>query len=69
MLHEATGNTTIITWIRMLFRCIVDEGDDVKDHLNNLKIIWEWINLLSSDDFKISDLLYKIIIASSLPPS
>jgi len=44
-IHEVTGNTTIITWIRMLFKCTADEGDDIKEHLNNLKMIWERINL------------------------
>jgi hypothetical protein len=69
MIHEVTGNTTIITWIWTLFRCIMDEGDDIKGHLNSLKVIWEQINLLSADDFMISDLLFKIVISSSLPPS
>ena len=69
MIHGVTGNTTIITWIRMLFRCIAEEGDDIKEHLNNLKDIWERINLMSADDFMISDLLFKIVISSSLPPS
>ena len=69
MIHEVTGNTTIITWIQTLFRCVVEEGDNIKGHLSNLKVIWERINLLSADDFMISDLLFKIIISSSLPPS
>ena len=40
-IHEVTGNTTIITWIQTLFKCTAEEGDDIKEHLNNLKIIWE----------------------------
>ena len=68
-IHEVTGNTTIITWIQMLFKCTADEGDNIKEHLNNLKMIWEWINLLSAEDFMISDMFFKIIISSSLPPS
>jgi hypothetical protein len=68
-IYEVTGNTTIITWIQMLFKCMADEGDDIKEHLNNLKMIWEQINLLSAEDFMISDMFFKIIISSSLLPS
>ena len=69
VIHEVTGNTMIITWIWTLFKCIAEEGDDIREHLNNLKIIWEQINLLSAKDFMISDLFFKIIISSSLPLS
>jgi len=31
--------------------------------------IWEWINLLSTKDFMILDMFFKIIILSSLPLS
>ena len=68
-IHKVTGNTTIITWIWTLFKCTADEGNNIKEHLNNLKMIWEWINLLSTKDFTISDMFFKIIISSSLPPS
>jgi hypothetical protein len=68
-IHEVTGNTMIITWIQMLFKCTAEEGDDIKEHLNNLKMIWEQINLLSAEDFMISDMFFKIIISSSLLPS
>jgi hypothetical protein len=68
-IHEVTGNMTIITWIRTLFKCTAEEGDDIKEHLNNLKMIWERINLLSAEDFMILDMFFKIIISSSLPPS
>ena len=68
-IHKITGHTTIITWIRTLFKCTAEKGDDVLEHLNNLKTIWEHINLLSTQDFMISDIFFKIIISSSLPPS
>ena len=69
MIHKVTGHTTIITWIQTLFKCTAEEGDNIKEHLNNLKIIWEQINLLSAKDFIILNLFFKIIISSSLPPS
>ena len=69
VIHEITGHTTIITWIQTLFKCTAEEGDDVLEHLSNLKTIWERINLLSAQDFMISDMFFKIIILSSLPLS
>ncbi len=47
-MHEVTGHTTIITWICTLFKCTAEEGDDILQHLNNLKVNWERINVLSS---------------------
>jgi len=47
-IHEITSHTTIITWIRTLFKCTAEEGDDILEHLSNLKTIWECINLLSA---------------------
>ena len=68
-IHEVTGHTTIINYIRTLFKCTAEEGDDIVEHLNTLKVTWERVNTLSADEFKISDLFFKIIISSSLPPS
>ena len=59
----------VITWICTLFKCTAEEGDNILEHLNNLKVTWEHINALSAEDFIISDLFFKIIILSSLPPS
>jgi len=69
VIHEITGHIMIITWIWTLFKCTAKEGDDVLEHLSNLKTIWEHINLLSTQDFMISDMFFKIIISSSLPLS
>jgi hypothetical protein len=68
-IHKVTCHTTIITWIWTLFKCTAEEGNNIKEHLNNLKIIWEQINLLSTKDFIILNLFFKIIISSSLLPS
>ena len=68
-IHEVTGHTTIINYIRTLFKCNAEEGDDIVEHLNTLKITWERVNSLSAEEFRISDLFFKIIISSSLPPS
>ncbi len=68
-MHKVMGHTTVITWICTLFKCTAEEGNDILQHLNNLKVNWEHINVLSLEDFKISDLFFKIIISSLLPPS
>ncbi len=67
--HESKGHQTTISYMRNLFHTTADEGDNISDHLNKLKQYWEKLNLLGDGDFKISDLLFKIIISSSLPPS
>src|ERR1700761_2965689 len=66
-IYEATGHQTIIAVIRNLFHTVADESVNISDHLNVLKTNWERINQVCDDDFKISDLLFKIIISSSLP--
>ena len=68
-IHEVTGHTTIINYIRTLFKCNAEEGDDIVEHLNNLKKTWERVNTLATQEFTISDLFFKIIISSSLPLS
>ena len=67
--HETRGHQTVINYIRVLFRCSVEEGADIPKHLEHIKGTWERINALGSEHFRISDLFFKIIIASSLPPS
>ena len=44
----------------------VDEDSDINGHLNQLKQYWERINQMNEDNFKISDVLFKIIISLSL---
>jgi hypothetical protein len=69
-IHEVTGHTTIINYIHLLFKCNTEEGDDILEHLSNLKVTFERIHALSNEEeFKISDLFFKVIITSSLPPS
>jgi len=67
--HESKGHQTTISYMRNLFHTTTEEGDDISDHLNKLKQYWEKLNLLGDNNFKISDLLFKIIISSLLPPS
>jgi hypothetical protein len=40
-IHEATGHTTIINYVRLLFKCNTEEGDDIIEHLSNLRVTFE----------------------------
>jgi hypothetical protein len=68
-IHKVTEHTTIINYIHTLFKCNAEEGDDIVKHLNTLKTTWEHVNSLSVEEFRISDLFFKIIISSLLLPS
>jgi len=67
--HESKGHQTIVSIIRNLFHTKADEETNINEHLNQLKQYWERINQMNEEDFKISDVLFKIIISSSLPLS
>jgi len=67
--HELKRYQTVVSCMLNLFKTVADEGDDIIEHLDKLNQYWERINLMGDSDFKISDLLFKDIIAFSLPPS
>ena len=67
--HETKGHQTIVSIIWNLFHTKADEESNIGEHLNLLKKYWERINQLDEEDFKISDVLFKVIISSSLPLS
>ena len=67
--HESKGHQTIVSIIRNLFHTKAEEDSDINEHLNKLKQYWERINQMNEEDFRISDVLFKIIISSSLPLS
>ena len=67
--HKTKGHQTIVSIIRNLFQTKAEEDSNTGEHLNQLKKYWERINQLNEDDFKISDVLFKVIISSSLPLS
>jgi len=67
--NESCRHLTVINYIHTLFHCAAEEDTDIPCHLDIIKETWECINVLRSEHFQISDLFFKIIIASSLPPS
>jgi hypothetical protein len=36
-IHKVIGHTTIINYVHLLFKCNVEEGDNIIEHLSNLK--------------------------------
>jgi hypothetical protein len=65
--HETTAHQTVIAIIRNLFHTIANDDSNITDHLNMLCTYWERINMLGDNNFKISELFFKIIISSLLP--
>ena len=67
--HESKGHKYAITIMCALFRTCAEEGDDLIEHLNKLKEMWEKLNILNNDHFKVLDMQFKTIITSFLPQS
>jgi len=68
-IHETKDYQIAITIQRSLFRKCASEDDDIIEHLAELKKQWERLNVLEDADFRITDIQFKTIIASSLPQS
>ncbi len=68
-IHETRDYQVAIAIQRGLFRQCATDDDDIVDHLTQLKKQWERLNVLDNEDFRITDIQFKTIIASSLPPS
>ena len=65
--HESKGHQTAIAITRNLFRQVAEENTNIIEHLSTLKTYWERLNMVGDDDFKLTDLQFKVIISSSLP--
>jgi hypothetical protein len=68
-LHEPCGHQIAINYLTILLKSSISEDGDIPQHLNMVKDIWEKVNVFSGVHFKLSDQGFKLIIASSLPPS
>ncbi len=69
-MHESKDHQTIIAVfrkIRNLFHTASEDNTNISEHLNKLTQYLGRINLMGDEDFKISDDLFKFIVASSLP--
>ena len=58
---HGSGFKTVSTQWRKLFRITAGEGDDIVEHLDNLR--------QCGKQFEISDVFFNTIVAASLPPS
>ena len=68
-IHETHDYQVAIAIQRALFGQRAAEDDNIVEHLINLKKQWERLNVLDDEDFRITDIQFKTIIASSLPQS
>jgi hypothetical protein len=68
-IHETKDYQIAITIQRALFQKCASEDEDVIEHLAELKKLWERLTVLDDADFRITDIQFKTIIASSLPSS
>ncbi len=68
-IHETKDYQIAITIQRALFKKCASEDEDMIEHLAELKKLWERLNVLDDADFRITDIQFKTIIASSLPSS
>ena len=68
-IHETQDYQVAIAIQHGLFRQCTTDDDDIVDHLTQLKKQWECLNVLDNEDFCITDIQFKTIIALSLPPS
>ena len=65
--HESKGHQMAIAITWNLFHQVAEENTNVIEHLSTLKTYWERLNMVGDDDFKLTDLQFKVIISSSLP--
>jgi hypothetical protein len=68
-MHEPRGYQTANAIQRNLMRTYAREEDDIAAHINKLKTFWNRLCMLDDEDFTVSDIQFKTIVASSLPTS
>jgi hypothetical protein len=68
-LHEHRDYQTMLSYVRLLLRTKSADGDDILEHLADLNLYWDRICLNEDFNSGISELHFRVIICSSLPPS
>jgi len=68
-IHEPKGHQTAIAIQCALFATVTEEEDDIFKHLVKLKECWEQLYQLDVEEFMITEIQFKGIVATSLPPS
>jgi len=68
-MHESKSHLILTTHLRTLMNTIAAEDDNITEHLTKLKHSWDQLSLFGDDNYRVSEFLFKRIIASSLPES
>jgi hypothetical protein len=67
--HKSKGNQTAMAIMRNIWAHSADDTTDIPEHITNMKQHWDRLNLCDDEDFAIPERQFKVIIATSLPPS
>ena len=68
-MHESKSHLILTTHLRMLMNTTAAEDDNITEHLTKLKHYWDQLSLFGDKNYRVSEFLFKRIIASSLPES
>ena len=68
-IHESTNRLVLTGHLRALVALTNQEGTNIVDHLYRLKYCWDQLRKFGDKNYRISETLFKGLIASSLPPS
>jgi gag-polypeptide of LTR copia-type len=68
-MHESKSHLILTTHLRTLMNTIATEDDNIPEHLTKLKHCWDQLSLFGDTNYRVSEFLFKRIIASSLPES
>jgi len=68
-MHESTSHLILTTHLRTLMNTTAAEGNNITDHISKLKQCWDQLSLFGDKNYRVSEFLFKRIIASSLPES
>ena len=68
-IHETRDYQVAISIQQNLLSQCATNDDDLIEHLTKLKRDWEHLNILDNEDFHITDIQFKTIVAASLPPT
>jgi hypothetical protein len=68
-MHKFKSHLILTTHLCMLINTTAAEDDNVTEHISKLKHCWDQLSLFGDMNYRISEFLFKRIIASSLPES
>jgi len=68
-MHKSTSHLILTTHLRMLMNTTAAEDDNIPEHISKLKQCWDQLSLFGDTNYRVSEFLFKRIIASSLPES